>query len=290
MDFKMLSVTKIEGEIYYKLIDVADILKVQRCFFNRTARISMLKQEPGVTLYKKTYYADENWILHTLSITRSESVKNQLSEFRALLENYKKYLGMLTEPAEEKKTGEVIELPSSEKNPPQPPTDDITDPGDEKEEENLTFTDLIPQEQEKEPSKLEQLLSEIERKNEIIRQLEEKAHYYDVVINSPELISTSVIAQEFKLSALKLNKVLEKYGIQFTDGQGRWNLYAKYLPLGLVAYKTMTRTSSTGDLHTTTYRCWTQKGRKFIYDLLSSEGYEHTNECSEKVSGGSHDE
>lgn len=290
MDLNMISVTKIEGELYFKLKDVADYLKLQRSFFNRNANISTLKQEPGITLCKNIYYADENWITHDLSITKSESAKNRLNDFKALMVNYKKYLGMLTEPAEEKKTGEVIELHSSEKNPPQPPTDDVTDPGDEKEEENLTFTDLIPQEQEKEPSKLEQLLSEIERKNEIIRQLEEKAHYYDVVINSPELISTSVIAQEFKLSALKLNKVLEKYGIQFTDGQGRWNLYAKYLPLGLVAYKTMTRTSSTGDLHTTTYRCWTQKGRKFIYDLLSSEGYEHTNECSEKVSGGSHDE
>ena len=75
MDLKMLSVTKIEGEFYYKLKDVDDYLKLQRGFFNRTAKISTIKvtiQSPE-NLYRCT---KEN-IRHPTESTQIKKVMNR---------------------------------------------------------------------------------------------------------------------------------------------------------------------------------------------------------------------
>ena len=105
-----------------------------------------------------------------------------------------------------------------------------------------------------------------------IAELQPKATYYDLVLQNPDLISTSLIAKDYGLSGKALNKILHELGIQFNQG-GVWLLYAKYQDKGYTSTKTTVfpRTDGTQGLSILTK--WTQKGRLFLYDILKSNGY-----------------
>ena len=70
-----------------------------------------------------------------------------------------------------------------------------------------------------------------------IAELQPKATYYDLVLQNPDLISTSLIAKDYGLSGKALNKILHELGIQFNQG-GVWLLYAKYQDKGYTSTKT----------------------------------------------------
>lgn len=95
---------------------------------------------------------------------------------------------------------------------------------------------------------------------------------YDLVLQNPDLISTSLIAKDYGLSGKALNKILHELGIQFNQG-GVWLLYAKYQDKGYTSTKTTVfpRTDGTQGLSILTK--WTQKGRLFLYDILKANGY-----------------
>ena len=118
----------------------------------------------------------------------------------------------------------------------------------------------------------EDLMDIIRRKDEIIAELGRKAAYYDICLNSPELLSTTTVALDYGYSAKKLNETLGQLGVHFKDNNGDWQLYGKYLGKGYQSNKVMSRLSRDGTIHTTTYKCWTQKGRNFIYDILHENG------------------
>ena len=105
-----------------------------------------------------------------------------------------------------------------------------------------------------------------------IAELQPKATYYDLVLQNPDLISTSLIAKDYGLSGKALNKILHELGIQFNQG-GVWLLYAKYQDKGYTSTKTTVfpRTDGTQGLSILTK--WTQKGRLFLYDILKAKGY-----------------
>ena len=92
-----------------------------------------------------------------------------------------------------------------------------------------------------------------------------KVSYYDVVLTSPSLITTTEIAKDYGLSAKKLNQILREEGIQFRQS-GRWFLYAKFAEQGY----TQSKTHEYDKGKTRTHMYWTQKGRLFIYDLLKN--------------------
>nr|DAP06166.1 MAG TPA: antirepressor protein [Ackermannviridae sp.] len=69
------------------------------------------------------------------------------------------------------------------------------------------------------------------------------------------------------MSAIKLNSILQKEKIQYKVGK-IWVLYAPYQALGYTDVRT--HTIEDVEINTTV---WTQKGRKFIYDLLVNKGY-----------------
>lgn len=93
-----------------------------------------------------------------------------------------------------------------------------------------------------------------------------KVSYYDVVLQSDSLLTTTAIAKDYGLSAKKLNRILREEGIQFRQS-GRWFLYAKYAEQGY----TQSKTHEYGEGQTRTHMYWTQKGRLFIYDLLKNQ-------------------
>lgn len=102
-----------------------------------------------------------------------------------------------------------------------------------------------------------------------VLELQPKASYYDVILQSKSLISISKIAKDYGLSGTKLNQLLNDWGIQYKQG-GTWLLYQKYADKGYTQSQTVEYNGGEGSkLHTK----WTQKGRLFLHDLLKQHGY-----------------
>ncbi|MED4495571.1 Rha family transcriptional regulator [Heyndrickxia coagulans] len=100
-----------------------------------------------------------------------------------------------------------------------------------------------------------------------VNELQPKASYYDLILQNKNLIPISVIAKDYGMSAKTMNKKLHELGVQYKQGD-IWLLYAKYQDKGYTQTTTHAIDADKSKPHTK----WTQKGRKFIYDLLKSEG------------------
>lgn len=97
-----------------------------------------------------------------------------------------------------------------------------------------------------------------------------KASYYDVVLQTPDAISTSQIAKDYGKSAKWLNNLLHEFGVQYNQG-GIWLLYQKYAEQEYTRSKTHTYNDNDGKQHSKLHTYWTQKGRLFIYDMLKQK-------------------
>lgn len=111
-----------------------------------------------------------------------------------------------------------------------------------------------------------QAQEEVAQKNQIIQELQPKATYYDLILQSESLVAISVIAKDYGMSAKKLNNLLHELKVQFKQGS-TWLLYQKYADKGYTQSKTHTIDAERSRMHT----YWTQKGRLFIYDLLKNK-------------------
>ena len=110
----------------------------------------------------------------------------------------------------------------------------------------------------------ELLAIETKELNDKIEEQKPKVEYTDNVLQAEGLLTVTVIAKDFGLSAKKLNQILVEQGIQFRQGK-QWLLYAKYQDKGY----TQSTTDKEGHVNTK----WTQKGKKFIVELLLKLGY-----------------
>lgn len=99
------------------------------------------------------------------------------------------------------------------------------------------------------------------------KEMKPKANYYDKVLNSTGTMTVTVMAKDLGMSAVKLNSILQKEKVKYKVGK-ILVLYAPYQALGY----TDVRTSTKGDIEINT-TVWTQKGRKFVYDLLVKKRY-----------------
>jgi prophage antirepressor-like protein len=104
-----------------------------------------------------------------------------------------------------------------------------------------------------------------------VKELTPKATYCDHMLDNPGLVPISSIAKDFGMSARALNKMLHDYGVQYKQGD-QWLLYAKYQDCGYVGSKPFDITHTDGSPDVKPQTQWTQLGRKFIYDLLKSNG------------------
>lgn len=113
---------------------------------------------------------------------------------------------------------------------------------------------------------------EIAEKSSVIEEMTPKATYYDLVINSPDLTATTIIAKDYGKSATWLNRFLNEKGVQFRQGK-TWVLYQKYADSGYAQTKTYVYSGkANADKHVSINTFWTQKGRMFIYGLLKDTG------------------
>lgn len=159
--------------------------------------------------------------------------------------------------------------------------------GDTSEAEKL-FTELKKEklrvkQLQKECDSLERLMAVTREANELlsttnellekrVEVLEPKASYYDSVLDSEELIPISLIAEDYGLTAQKLNGLLHGFGIQHPVGKS-WAINREYLDMGYTQTKVLKYGAET---ITVTY--WTQKGKKFIYEFLKELGIVPLNE------------
>lgn len=107
------------------------------------------------------------------------------------------------------------------------------------------------------------------QEKEII-EMKPKASYYDLILQNNSLLSTTLIAKDYGMSAFQLNQILKENKIQYKRND-LWILYQKYSKFGYTQSKTNIITRSNGDIESKIHMNWTQKGRKFIYDLLKSK-------------------
>ncbi|WP_064614330.1 phage antirepressor KilAC domain-containing protein [Streptobacillus moniliformis] len=130
-------------------------------------------------------------------------------------------------------------------------------------------------------NKVENLTLDNAVKGQQIQELKPKATYYDLVLQCTSLLSVSVIAKDYGMSATALNDKLHELGIQYKLS-GVWLLYAKYQDKGYTGTKTHTYVDNKGKTQGTPHTYWTQKGRLFIYELLKKEGILPTIERNDK--------
>lgn len=97
-----------------------------------------------------------------------------------------------------------------------------------------------------------------------------KAKYFDSQMNNPGLMTTTEIAKDFGWTANKLNKYLASKKVIYRQGK-HWVFYQKYAGKGYGQYEPFPfiKEGETGVFNNLK---WTQRGRKFIYDLLAEDG------------------
>ena|SRR5699024_8649996 len=95
-----------------------------------------------------------------------------------------------------------------------------------------------------------------------------KVDYYDNQMRNPGLMTVTEIAKDYGMSAKDFNKLLHQFGIQYRQGK-HWVLYQKYADKGYTQYEPFAYNDNKG-VHNNLK--WTQRGRKFIYDILKEQG------------------
>ena len=108
---------------------------------------------------------------------------------------------------------------------------------------------------------------QVEEQQQVIEELQPKATYYDLILQCPDLVSTTEIAKDYGMSAKKFNALLHDLKIQFKQS-GVWFLYQKYAGFGYTKSKTHNYSDEDGIQHSRQHMYWTQKGRLFLYEHL----------------------
>lgn len=113
-------------------------------------------------------------------------------------------------------------------------------------------------------SQNENLLIELEEANK-------NADYLDLILQTKDSLTITKIAQDYGISARKMNQLLKQERIQRIVN-GQWVLYAKYLAKGYVSSRTFGYMGKDGKIHSNVTTVWTQLGRRFLYDKLKAIG------------------
>ena len=116
-----------------------------------------------------------------------------------------------------------------------------------------------------------------------------KVSYYDRILQSNATMTITQIAQDYGMSAVRMNKELESMKIQHKV-RGQWILFAQFLKGGYVHSRAVDIIRKDGQ-HDVKYNTeWTTKGRIFLYESLKAKGIlpliEQENTPSDKGTGG----
>ena len=113
----------------------------------------------------------------------------------------------------------------------------------------------------------------LESQNEnLLIELEEatkNADYLSLILQTKDSLTITQIAQDYGMSARKMNQLLKRERIQRTVN-GQWVLYAKYLAKGYATSRTFDYVGKDGKPHSNMTTVWTQLGRRFLYERLKA--------------------
>lgn len=101
-----------------------------------------------------------------------------------------------------------------------------------------------------------------------VNELQPKAEYYDNILKNKSLMTISIIAKNYGMSATKMNNLLHELGVQYRQGKA-WLLYRKHQDKGYT-HTEMIPVQGSENLKPSTK--WTQQGHIFIYQLLKDNG------------------
>lgn len=121
------------------------------------------------------------------------------------------------------------------------------------------------------PRNFPQALRALADSQEQLAKQKPKVDYFDSQMRNPGLMTITEIAKDYGWSANTLNKELNKRHIIFKQGK-HWVLYQKYADKGYTQYEPYDFQKSNGQHGVHNNLKWTQKGKKFIYDLLAKDG------------------
>lgn len=99
-----------------------------------------------------------------------------------------------------------------------------------------------------------------------------KVDYFDSQMRNPGLMTATEIAKDYGWSASKLNKFLHDQHVIYPVGSGKkkkWVIYQKYADKGYTQYEPYDFKKINGQHGIKNNLKWTQRGKKFIYDLLA---------------------
>lgn len=113
------------------------------------------------------------------------------------------------------------------------------------------------------------LSNKVEEQGELLTIQAPKVEYHDRVLETGNGMNISIIAKELGMSAKSLNKFLKDKGVQYKS-TSQWLLYSKYQDMGLVVNDTIVYQGSYME-KTSHHTKWTEKGRKFIHDLVKQK-------------------
>ena len=113
-------------------------------------------------------------------------------------------------------------------------------------------------------SQNENLLLELEEANK-------SADYLDLILQTKDSLTITQIAQDYGMSARKMNQLLKQERIQRVVN-GQWVLYTQYLGKGYISSRTFDYMGKDGKIHSNITTVWTQLGRRFLYDKLKAIG------------------
>ena len=122
-----------------------------------------------------------------------------------------------------------------------------------------------------EEQKQQEQIADISRENvelgNNITEMLPKVSYYDKILESKSTMTVTQIAQDYGMSAVKMNRILAELKIQ-RKVQGQWILYNNYVPCGYVHSRAVDIVRADGRRDVKYNTEWTVKGRIFLYNKL----------------------
>lgn len=111
-------------------------------------------------------------------------------------------------------------------------------------------------------------MARLERENATLRA---NSDYLNIILQAKETITITQIAQDYGMSPMRLNKILNDLRIQ-RKVNAQWVLFAPYLGKGYVQSETITYRHTDGRIGTKLNTRWTNAGRIFLYNVLKEQG------------------
>lgn len=107
------------------------------------------------------------------------------------------------------------------------------------------------------------------KQEQIIGELKPKADYTDRILQNKGLVTITQISKDYGMSGQAMNNLLHELKVQYKQS-GQWLLYREHQGKGYTHSETIDITRKDGTPDITMNTKWTQKGRLFLYELLSS--------------------